>query len=66
LNAGSALAIGAPKSPVLKALRKVCSSLYGAPGKAASAKGKKGKKGKGKSEEKGGGFLSSLLGKKAS
>jgi pilus assembly protein CpaE len=65
LNAGSALAVGAPKSPVLRSLRKVCGSLYGAPGK-AGAKGKKGKKSKGKSEEKGGGFLSSLLGKKAS
>lgn len=65
LNAGSALAVGAPKSPVLKSLRKVCGSLYGAPGK-PSAKGKKGKKGKDKSEEKGGGFFSSLLGKKAS
>lgn len=64
LNAGSALAVGAPKSPVLRALRKVCSSLYGAPGK-SSAKSKKVKKGKGKSEEKGGGFLSSLLGRKA-
>lgn len=60
LNAGTALAIGAPKTPVLKALRKVCNSLYG-------AAGKKGKKGKGKSVEKGGGgFLSSLLGSKAS
>lgn len=60
LNAGTALAIGAPKTPVLKALRKVCNSLYG-------AAGKKGKKGKGKSMEKGGGgFLSSLLGSKAS
>ncbi len=62
LNAGSALALGAPKSPVLKSLRKICGDLYGAAGKGA-AKGKKGKK---KSEEKGGGgFLSSLLGSKA-
>jgi pilus assembly protein CpaE len=66
LNAGAALAVGAPKSPVLKALRKVCSNLYGG---AAKGKGKsKGKgKGKGKSEDKGGGgFFSSLLGSKAS
>ena len=63
LNAGAALAVGAPKTPVLKALRKVSDSLY-APGRGA-AKGK-GKKGKGKSEEKSGGFFSSLLGSKAS
>ncbi len=62
LNAGTALALGAPKSPVLKSLRKICGDLYGAPGRGA-AKGKKGKK---KSEEKGGGgFFSSLLGSKA-
>ncbi|MCK5620842.1 MAG: P-loop NTPase [Alphaproteobacteria bacterium] len=65
LNAGSALPVGAPKSPVLKALRKVCNSLYGG---GAKAKGKsKGRgKGKNKSENKGGGFFSSLLGSKAS
>jgi Flp pilus assembly CpaE family ATPase len=63
LNAGSALAVGAPKSPVLKALRKVCTTLYGSAGRTAAAKGKKGKKGK--SEEKSGGFLSGLLGSKA-
>lgn len=62
LNAGAALAVGAPKSPVLKSLRKVCSTLYGSAGKAAAAKGK-GKKGK--SEQKSGGFLSGLLGSKA-
>ncbi|MBE9554087.1 MAG: P-loop NTPase, partial [Proteobacteria bacterium] len=65
LNAGSALAVGAPKSPVLKALRKVCSSLYGGSAK-AKAKSKGRGKGKGKSEDKGGGFFSSLLGSKAS
>ena len=65
LNAGSALAVGAPKSPVLKSLRKICGSLYGAP-RADAKGGKKGKKGKGRSEEKSGGFFSSLLGKKAS
>lgn len=59
LNAGAALAVGAPKTPVLKALRRVCDSLYGAPGRGSA----KGKKGKGKSAEKGGGgFFSSLLG----
>ena len=62
LNAGSALAVGAPKSPVLKALRKVCGSLYGAANKGAV----KGKKGKRNTEEKSGGFFSSLLGSKAS
>ncbi|MDH5556227.1 MAG: P-loop NTPase [Alphaproteobacteria bacterium] len=64
LNAGAALAVGAPKTPVLKALRKVSDSLYGAPGRGAAKD--KGKKGKGKSEEKSGGFFSSLLGSKAS
>ena len=63
LNAGSALPVGAPKSPVLKALRKVCNSLYGG---GAKAKGKSRGKGKSKSENKGGGFFSSLLGSKAS
>lgn len=62
LNAGSALATGAPKSPVLRSLRKVCGILYGSAGK-QPAKGKKRKKGK--AEEKGGGFFSSLLGSKA-
>lgn len=65
LNAGSALAVGAPKSPVLKALRKVCSSLYGASAK-DRVKGKSKSKGKGKSEDKSGGFFSGLLGSKAS
>lgn len=62
LNAGSALAIGAPKSPVLKSLRKVCGTLYGAAGKKGAVKGKKGKR---SAEEKGGGFFSSLLGSNA-
>jgi pilus assembly protein CpaE len=68
LNAGAALATGAPKSPVLKSLRKVCSTLYGGDEKGkAKAKGKGKSKGKAKSEAKaGGGFFSSLLGSKAS
>jgi pilus assembly protein CpaE len=69
LNAGSALSVGAPKSPVLKALRKVCSGLYGGGAKDKSKNKNKSKgkgKGKGKSEDKGGGFFSSLLGSKAS
>lgn len=67
LNAGSALSVGAPKSPVLKALRKVCSSLYGGGAKdKRKGKGKVKGKIKGKSEDKGGGFFSSLLGSKAS
>lgn len=64
LNAGAALPTGAPKSPVLRTLRKLCGTLYG-----GAAKGKvKGKgKGKGKAADKGGGgFFSSFLGKKAS
>jgi len=65
LNAGAALPVGAPKSPVLKALRKVCSTLYGG-GERGKSKGKGKGKGKGKSEDKGGGFFSSLLGRKAS
>jgi len=68
LNAGAALATGAPKSPVLKSLRKVCSTLYGGAEKGkAKAKGKGKSKGKARSEAKaGGGFFSSLLGSKAS
>jgi hypothetical protein len=66
LNAGAALATGAPKSPVLKALRKVCGNLYGGVAK-NKGKGKDKGKGKGKSTDKGGGgFFSSLLGSKAS
>jgi len=65
LNAGAALPVGAPKSPVLKALRKVCGTLYGG-GERGKSKGKGKGKGKGKSEDKGGGFFSSLLGRKAS
>jgi pilus assembly protein CpaE len=68
LNAGAALATGAPKSPVLKSLRKVCSTLYGGAEKGKANAKRKGKsKGKAKSEAKaGGGFFSSLLGSKAS
>jgi pilus assembly protein CpaE len=64
LNAGSALPLGAPKSPVLKALRKVCNNLYGGNAR-DKGKGKSKSKGKGRSEDKGG-FFSSLLGSKAS
>jgi hypothetical protein len=58
------LPLGAPKSPVLKALRKVCNNLYGGNAR-DKGKGKSKSKGKGRSEDKGG-FFSSLLGSKAS